>query len=66
MPTYYLNNEQKKLLDEFAREAMDNIMCDLADDIESPLDPYDQAGNYDRAKMEAMLVYIAEQIKSHI
>lgn len=64
MRTYYLNDEQKKLLAEFAKESMENMICDLADDVESPLDPYDQTGHFDRAKMRAMLLYIADQISS--
>lgn len=64
MPLYYLNDEQKKLLVEFAREIRNNIMCDLADDIDSPLDPYDHTGNYDRNKMKAMLEFVANEIKS--
>lgn len=66
MRTYYLNDEQKKLLDAFAEQVKEQMICDLSDDMESPLDPYDQTGHYDNAKMDAMLHYIVDQIKSYI
>ena len=66
MGIYHLNDEQKELLEEFAQEAMDNIMCDLADDVDSPLDPYDQTGNYDQEKMKAMMRFVADEIRSRV
>ncbi len=66
MQTYYLNKEQKKLLEVFARDVMDEVLCKLADDAESPLDPYDDHGNFDRPKAKAMLRFVAEELKSYL
>lgn len=66
MRVYHLNNEQKRLLEVFARDVMDETLCKLSDDVESPLDPYDEVGNFDKAKARAMLQFIAEEMKSYI
>jgi|LauGreDrversion4_2_1035121.scaffolds.fasta_scaffold585807_1 hypothetical protein len=66
MRVYHLNKEQKKLLEVFARDVSDETLCKLSDDMESPLDPYDQHGNFDEAKAKAMLQFIAEEIKSYL
>lgn len=65
MHTYYLSNEQRELLADFAREVLDEMTCKLSDDINSPLDPYDEAGNFDHAKLSAMVKCVADEIKSH-
>ena len=66
MQPYYLNNEQKKLLEVFARDVIDETLCKLSDDIESPLDPYDEHGTFDEAKAKAMLRFVAEEMKSFL
>lgn len=64
---YKLTDEQKKILDEIAKELVAVLEDKLADDkyMCGPVDPYDTTEAFDNNKFTAMVWYIGDQLGAY-